>query len=44
MKILLDESDLAEAAVLVQATCEQRQSTRKFRLKKQATAVPQHSI
>ncbi len=44
MKILLDESDLAEAAVLVQATCDQRHSTRKFRLKKQATAVPQHSI
>lgn len=44
MKILLDESDLAEAAVLVQATCDKRQSTRKFRLKKQSTAVPQHSV
>lgn len=44
MKIFLDESDLSEAAVLVQATCEQRQSTRKFRLKKQRTEIPQHSI
>jgi hypothetical protein len=44
MKIFLEESDLAEAAVLVQATSNQRQSTRKFRLKKQPTAIPQHSI
>jgi hypothetical protein len=44
MKIFLDESDLSEAAVLVQATFDQRQSTRKFRLRKQRTAVPQPSI
>jgi hypothetical protein len=44
MKIFLDESALAEAAVLVQATYGERQSTRKFRLRKQTTAVPQHSI
>lgn len=44
MRISLDESALAEAAVLVQATFDNRQSTRKFRLKKQTAAVPQHSI
>jgi len=44
MKISLDEAALAEAAVLVQATFEQRQSTRKFRLKRQTAAVPQHSV
>jgi len=44
MRISLDESALPEAAVMVQATSESRQSTRKFRLKKQITAVPQHSI
>jgi hypothetical protein len=44
MKISLDESALPEAAVLVQATFDSRQSTRKFRLKRQTTAVPQHSV
>jgi hypothetical protein len=44
MKIFLEESDLSEAAVLVQATSDQRQSTRKFRLKKQRAAVPQASM